>query len=124
MKSKREAHKYLASLGAVRWDTNPPSKGRIIWYDTSDNEIATASYKVILSVGPGNMYTMAYGITGYKLLKIPFVEKADDGPVVVESVTDENVIISRAEAIGKKINADMIYQCLTLLVAIFDFKQK
>lgn len=122
MKSYKAAFDHLQTLGISRWDTSPPNSGKIKYFNAENKQVAEADYKVILSIGPGAKYTMAPAISIYKTLGIPFLEISDDEPLVVENITDENVIWTRAEKIAEKANAEFVYKCSTLLVAIFGFK--
>lgn len=122
MKGFKEAFEELESLGVSRWDTMPPQDGKIKWFNASNDIVAEADYKVILSVGPGNMYTMAYDIGIYKSMGIPIIEKLEDGPALVEDLTGEKEIRDRAELVGTLAKAEFVYQCSSLLVAVFGFK--
>lgn len=119
--SKDEAFRMLGDLGVARWETNPPEQGRIKWFGDSDELIAEGDYSVILSVGPGAVYTMGYAVETYPALGIPFVDKIDEFPSFVADIKTEGEIWKRAEAVGEAIGADFVYQCRTLLVAVSNF---
>ncbi len=38
----------LGDLGVSKWDTNPPEEGKTRWYDSADQLLADADYKVVL----------------------------------------------------------------------------
>lgn len=123
MKPNKEIVQQFEALGIVKWDTNPPKEGKIKWFNTENKIIAEADYKIILSIGPGNKYTMAYDISVYETIGIPFVEKLDEEPSVVDNVANDDAIWSRAEKVATKANAEFVYKCHTLLVAVFGFKK-
>ena len=118
---RKDAFELLDQLGVSRWSTTPPSAGRIQWFDRGGDEIASADYKVILSVGPGDKYTMGYAIDVYDREQIPYLEKSDDGPDIVVGFSEEKVW-QRAEDAASEHGADFVYQCDTLVVAIFNFE--
>lgn len=119
--SKDDAFKMLGNLGVTRWDTNPPEEGKIKWYDSEDELIAEADYKVILSVGPGALYTMGYAISIYPELGIPFTGKVDELPDIVSDLKADAEVWERAESVGELVGADFTYQCRSLIVAVFNF---
>jgi hypothetical protein len=119
--SKDEAFVMLGNLGASRWDTNPPEEGRIRWYNSSDKLIAEADYRVILSVGPGAMYTMGYAIRLYTELGIPYTKQVDQLPDIVSEVKSDAEVWKRAEEVGRLTDAEFTYQCGNLLVAVYNF---
>lgn len=121
--TKDMAFKMLADLGVSRWDTNPPENGKIRWYDQTNRQLAEADYKVILSVGPGAMYTMGHAIQTYIELGIPFVEKVDNLPDTVSDLKTDAEVWERAESVGEVSGADFTYQCRTLIVAVFNFRE-
>jgi hypothetical protein len=123
MIDRKEAFARLAALGAHRWDTNPPREGRIRWFDRSYKEVASGRYAVILSAGPGPMYTMGFAVEAYRNLGIPVVPAMDDGPPIVADISDEAQIWARAEAIGAAIGADFVYPCSTLVVAVTGLRE-
>ena len=120
--SKDEAFRMLGDLGVSRWETNPPEEGRIRWYDPGDKLLAEADYKVILSVGPGAIYTMGYAIRSYPELGIAFTEKVDELPDMVSDLKTDAEVWQRAESVGESVGADFTYQCRNLLVAVFGFR--
>ena len=82
----------LDALGVVAWDTAPPEQGRIRFQDRSGSMVAHARFRVILSYGPGDIYTMGWSIAAYRTAGIPFVGREEAGePAVVHRA-------SRAEA--------------------------
>ncbi len=123
MQGHKEAKAKLTEIGVSRWDTNPPQEGIIKWYNSNNDVIAKGKYAVILSVGPGLKYTMAYDIGIYKSMGIPFIEKKEDGPAVVEGIKEEASTWARAEKVAAIAKADFVYQCSTLLVAVTEFEE-
>ena len=121
MKSYKIAFEELKATGVTRWDTFPPKEGIVRWSTADGKEVARGKFKVIISVGPGQRYTLGYSINVYATAGIPFVEKVDDGPEIVDNVADESEIWERAEAIGQAVGADFCYQCGNILVAVFEF---
>ena len=118
-----QAFERLGTLGVSRWDTSPPESGIIRWFNAANEEVARGRYAVILSVGPGPKYTMGHAIAAYATLGIPAVEDVDGGPAVVDRFTADGPVWERAEAIGTTVGADFVYQCSTLLVAVFDYTE-
>lgn len=122
MLTREQAKQQLSDLGIVRWDTNPPSEGVIRWFTADGEVVAAADYQVVLSVGPGAKYTMGHAISAYGSLGIPVAPKVDEEPVVVEDVKGDADVWARAEAVGTAVGAEFVYQCSTLIVAVFEFR--
>lgn len=58
------------------WTTFPPAAGVIRFWSARSKMVATGRFRVILSYGPGEKYTMAWAIDAYRLLGIPVVPRA------------------------------------------------
>lgn len=121
MPDRAQALQQLASLGAARWSTNPPDEGRIRWYDRDGVEVASGRFAVVLSVGPGDVYTMGHAVGGYAAVGIPFLPPLDEEPSVVVGPVDEAALWRRAEAAAAAAGADFAYACTSLIVAVSGF---
>lgn len=57
------------------WDTYPPEKGVIQFRSVDGTVIAVGRYRVVLSYGPGERYTLAWGIDAYRSLGVPTISR-------------------------------------------------
>src|SRR5262245_52738791 len=95
----------LDALGVVAWDIAPPEQGRIRFMDRSGSMVAHARFRVILSYGPGDIYTMGWSIAAYRTAGIPFVGREEAGePAVVHRASREEAW-QRGQEIAAKIGA-------------------
>lgn len=119
--SQAEAAVILERIGVSRWDFLPPHEGKLKFYNADDVKVGEGEYRLILSYGPEEKYTMAWDIAVYE--PFPVVEKLnEDDPAVVEPALLDDAMIKAME-IGEVIGADFIYKAATIYVAVFNFTE-
>jgi hypothetical protein len=109
----------LDRLGVVSWDTAPPERGRIRFLDGAGAVVAHARFRVILSFGPGEAYTMAWEIAAYRSAGIPFVGRDKAGePAGRRASRDE--AWQRGLTVGAATGCQGIHWASTILLAVDD----
>ena len=112
----------FATLGIVRWDTHPPHEGQIRFGNAAGEIVATGSYRVILSFGPGGRYTMGWAVDAYTTQGIPVVaRRSAHDPGTVEPATRADAE-ARAIAVAHEEQASFAYPCDHVFVAVFGFQ--
>jgi tetratricopeptide (TPR) repeat protein len=120
MINKQQRNDLLDVLKITRWDFLPYEAGEIRFITADNMEVAKGNYKIILSHGPGEEYTMAWAIDIYKSMKAPVIDK-------IEGLADkhENKSQDDAEAkafeIGKQLKVDFVINAMHMFVAVFNF---
>jgi hypothetical protein len=106
-------------IGIARWDFMPPQEGKIKFMNEAGEKIAEGDYKIILSYGPEEKYTMAWSIY------------PDSFPTVGKDIAGEKKEIEPATMddawkksveIGEAVKADFVYAASWIFVAVFKFK--
>ena len=119
--SQVEAAALLEKIGVSRWDFLPPQEGKIKFYNSDDVKVGEGEYRLILSYGPEEKYTMAWDISVYE--PFPVVEKLNpEDPAVVEPALLDDAMVKAME-VGEAIGADFVYKAATIYVAIFNFEE-
>lgn len=110
----------LDRLGVVSWDTAPPEQGRIRFLDGGGAVVAHARFRVVLSYGPGDVYTMAWDIAAYRGAGIPFVGRDKAGEPAIVRRASRDQAWQRGLEIGAAIDCQGLHWASTLLVAVDD----
>ena len=119
--SQVEAANILERIGVSRWDFLPPHEGKIKFYNKEDVKVGEGDYKLILSYGPEEKYTMAWDIAVYE--PFPVVPKLNpDDPAIVQPALLDDAMVKAME-VGEAIGADFVYRAQTIYVAIFNFTE-
>lgn len=106
-------------IGVNRWDFMPPQERKIKFMNADGEKIAEGDYKIILSYGPEEKYTMAWSIYPDSF---PTVGKDIAGETkVIEPVTMDDAWKKSIE-IGEALSADFVYAASWIFVAVFNFK--
>jgi len=84
------------------WTTFPPAAGLIHFGSADSKVLATGRFRVILSYGPGEKYTMAWAIDAYRSLGVPLVPRA----LRTEAATYDPATREEALAHGRRIIAE------------------
>ncbi len=119
--SQTEAAAILERIGVSRWDFLPPHEGKIKFYNADDVKVGEGDYRLILSYGPEEKYTMAWDIAVYEPFPIVPKQNEDDPAVVEPALVDDAMI--KAMEIGEAIDADFVYRAATIYVAVFNFEE-
>lgn len=109
----------LEALGVTGWDTAPPEQGRIRFL-ADGAVVAHARYRVILSYGPDDRYTMGWDVAAYRAAGIPFVGRDQAGEPAIVHGAGRSDAWDRGLAVARAIDCTAIYWASTLLLAIDD----
>lgn len=119
MMTVEDRNAMLEVLNIYRWSLMPIEKGVISFITKENKKGALGDYQIILSHGPAEEFTMAWGIDMYTSLKAPVIKPLDNCPVVQPGTLEDAEAF--AFKVGEQLKYDFVLDVMTVYVGVSNF---
>ncbi|MDJ1505303.1 hypothetical protein [Xanthocytophaga agilis] len=120
MMTIEDRNAMLEVLNIYRWSLMPIEKGIISFITKENKKVAEGNYEIILSHGPEEEFTMAYGISIYTSMNAPVIKPLPDCPLVHPgSLADAEAF---AFKVGEQLQKDFVLDVMHVYVGVSNFQ--